>query len=66
MPVGRFDAPVFAATPPGIANTLYVVEQAGRIVVWQHGKVRARPFSDVGQNDSEEIDYLVRGTATHP
>jgi glucose/arabinose dehydrogenase len=45
--VGRFAAPVFAAAPPGVANTLYVVEQAGRIVVWQNGKVRARPFLDI-------------------
>ena len=45
--VGRFDAPVFAAAPPGVANTMYVVEQAGRIVAWQNGKVRARPFLDI-------------------
>jgi len=45
--VGRFDAPVFAAAPPGAANTMYVVEQAGRIVAWQNGKVRARPFLDI-------------------
>jgi glucose/arabinose dehydrogenase len=45
--VGHFDAPVFAAAPPGVRNTLYVVEQAGRILVWQNGKVRARPFLDI-------------------
>jgi glucose/arabinose dehydrogenase len=45
--VGRFDAPVFAAAPPGVDNTLYVVEQAGRIVVWENGKVRPRPFLDI-------------------
>jgi len=26
---------------------MYVVEQAGRIVAWQNGKVRARPFLDI-------------------
>jgi glucose/arabinose dehydrogenase len=45
--VGQFDAPVYAASPPGVQGTLYVVEQAGRIVVWRAGKVRARPFLDI-------------------
>jgi glucose/arabinose dehydrogenase len=45
--VGHFDAPVFATAPPGVKGVLYVVEQAGRIVVWQRGRVRAKPFLDI-------------------
>ena len=45
--VGRFEAPVYATAPPGVKGVLYVVEQAGRIVVWQNGKVRAQPFLDI-------------------
>jgi glucose/arabinose dehydrogenase len=45
--VGQFDAPVYAAAPPGVNNTLYVVEQAGQIVVWQNGKTRPAPFLDI-------------------
>jgi len=45
--VGRFEAPVYAAVPPGVSGVLYVVEQAGRIVVWQNGKTRSTPFLDL-------------------
>jgi glucose/arabinose dehydrogenase len=46
--VGQFDAPVFAAAPPGSpAGTLYVVEQAGRIMIWRNGRTVAQPFLDI-------------------
>jgi glucose/arabinose dehydrogenase len=45
--VGHFDAPVYAAAPPGLNGVLYVVEQAGVIGVWQAGKVRPQPFLDI-------------------
>ena len=45
--VGHFDAPVYAAAPPGVNGVLYVVEQAGEIVVWQGGRVRTQPFLDI-------------------
>ena len=45
--VAHFDSPVYATAPPGVAKVLYVVEQAGRILVWQNGKVRAKPFLDI-------------------
>jgi glucose/arabinose dehydrogenase len=45
--VGQFDAPVYATAPTGVRGVLYVVEQAGRIVVWRNGAVRARPFLDI-------------------
>ena len=45
--VGHFDAPVYAAAPPGVNGVLYIVEQAGEIVVWQGGRARPQPFLDI-------------------
>ena len=47
MPVGTFAAPVYATAAPGEPANLYVVEQAGRIMVLQSGKIRATPFLDI-------------------
>jgi hypothetical protein len=41
------DSPVAAVEAPGEPGRLYVVEQPGRIVVVERGKVRARPFLDI-------------------
>jgi glucose/arabinose dehydrogenase len=45
--VGRFDAPTYVTAPPGDRRRLFVVEQAGRILVVDRGRVRARPFLDI-------------------
>jgi glucose/arabinose dehydrogenase len=37
---------VYATAAPGEPGNLYVVEQAGRILVLQNGKVRTTPFLD--------------------
>jgi glucose/arabinose dehydrogenase len=46
VPVATFSAPVYATAAPGEPANLYVVEQAGRILVLQNGKVRTTPFLD--------------------
>lgn len=47
-PVVRgLDSPVFVTAAPGEPGRLYVVEQGGRIVVVEKGKVRAEPFLDL-------------------
>jgi glucose/arabinose dehydrogenase len=46
-PVATFAAPVYATWAPGEPTNLYVVEQAGRIMVLQNGTVRATPFLDI-------------------
>jgi glucose/arabinose dehydrogenase len=46
-PVATFVAPVYARSAPGEPTNLYVVEQAGRIMVLQNGAVRATPFLDI-------------------
>jgi glucose/arabinose dehydrogenase len=48
VPVVRgLDAPVAAVEAPGEPGRLYVVEQPGRILVVERGKVRSRPFLDI-------------------
>jgi glucose/arabinose dehydrogenase len=47
VPVATFAAPVYATSAPGEPGNLYVVEQAGRIMVLQNGRVRATPFLDI-------------------
>ncbi len=44
--VGQFAGPVYATAPAGQTGVLYVVEQAGRVMVLDHGKVRSAPFFD--------------------
>jgi glucose/arabinose dehydrogenase len=49
VPVAQFSAPVFATAAPGEPGNLYVVEQAGRIMVRQNGATRTTPFLDIRQ-----------------
>ena len=45
--VGRFDSPVFATSPPGDAQHLYIVQQGGKIVVLANGRRLSQPFLDL-------------------
>jgi glucose/arabinose dehydrogenase len=45
--ISGLSAPVFVTAAPGEPARLYVVEQGGRIVVVEGGKIRSRPFLDV-------------------
>ena len=45
--VATFGSPVYSTSAPGDPATLYVVEQAGRIMVFQNGRTRAAPFLDI-------------------
>jgi glucose/arabinose dehydrogenase len=45
--VAHFDAPVYATAAPGEPSRLYVVEQAGQIVVLEAGHIRGTPFLDI-------------------
>jgi glucose/arabinose dehydrogenase len=45
--VGTFSAPVYATSAPGEPSNLYVVEQAGRVLVLANGQPRATPFLDI-------------------
>jgi glucose/arabinose dehydrogenase len=45
--VGDFEAPLYVTAPPGDKRRVFVVEQAGRIMVVQGGKRLAQPFLDI-------------------
>jgi glucose/arabinose dehydrogenase len=45
--IGRFDAPVYVAQPPGERRRLFVVEQGGKIVVVRDGRALRTPFLDL-------------------
>jgi glucose/arabinose dehydrogenase len=45
--VAHFSAPVYATSAPGEPGNLYVVEQAGRILVLTNGHIRSAPFLDI-------------------
>ena len=47
VPVGSFQSPVFAISPPGDVHRLFVVEQPGTIRVVKDGAVLATPFLDL-------------------
>jgi len=45
--VGNFTSPVFITAAPGDSARLFVVEQAGRIVVLHHDTIQTRAFLDI-------------------
>jgi glucose/arabinose dehydrogenase len=47
VPVAKFAAPIYATSAPGEPGKLYVVEQAGRILVLENGSISPTPFLDV-------------------
>jgi glucose/arabinose dehydrogenase len=51
--IGEFDHPVYVAGAPGYPRLLFVVEQAGRIMVADGGRSLPRPFLDI----RDRVDY---------
>jgi glucose/arabinose dehydrogenase len=45
--IGRFASPVYVTSPPGDRRRVFVVEQAGRIMVVVGGRKRSTPFLDI-------------------
>jgi glucose/arabinose dehydrogenase len=45
--IGDFSSPLYVTAPPNDRRRLFVVEQAGRIVVVRGGKTLAQPFLDI-------------------
>ena len=60
------DAPVYVTSAPGAKNTLYVVEQPGRIRVAVNGKLRARPFLDIRSKVAYGDEQGLLGLAFNP
>jgi glucose/arabinose dehydrogenase len=45
--VGNFQSPLYVTAPPGDRRRIFVVEQAGRIVVVRGGRTLTKPFLDI-------------------
>jgi glucose/arabinose dehydrogenase len=45
--VGDFEGPLYVTSPPGDKRRIFVVEQAGRIMIVRGGKPVAQPFLDI-------------------
>jgi glucose/arabinose dehydrogenase len=59
-------APVFVTGAPGENGRLFVVEQAGRIVIVENGTVRSPAFLDVSGLTSKGGEQGLLGLAFHP
>lgn len=66
VPIGKFEAPVYVTAPRSEPGRLYVVEQAGRIVVLQGRKARAEPFLDLRGRISAGGERGLLSMAFHP
>ncbi len=64
--VRGLSAPLFVTNAPGEAGRLYIVEQAGKIRVWEKGKLRAAPFLDVSGLISSGGERGLLSVAFHP
>lgn len=61
-----FEQPIFVGAPAGERNRLYVVEQAGRIVVVERGRRRSEPFLDLASLVLSGGEQGLLGLAFHP
>jgi glucose/arabinose dehydrogenase len=61
-----FEQPVFVTGAKGEAGRLYVVEQAGRILVLQGGRRRAAPLLDIRSLVTSGGEQGLLGLAFHP
>lgn len=59
-------APLFLAAAPGEAGRLFIVEQAGRIVIHENGTVLSRAFLDITVLTSKGGEQGLLGLAFHP
>lgn len=62
---GRFRNPVYVASPRGDAR-LFVVEQAGRILVVKNGSTAAQPFLDISERVRSGGEQGLFSVAFHP
>ncbi len=60
------DQPTFAASAPGDASRLYVLEQTGRMLVLENGQARDQPFLDLRSELVSGGEQGLLGLAFHP
>ena len=58
--------PVAVEVPPGVTDKLYVVEQAGKILIWHKGKVQPKPLLDISGKVEDGGERGLLGLAFHP
>ena len=61
-----FRAPVYVTAPRSEPGRLYVVEQPGRILVLENGRVRSAPFLDIRSLVEYGSEQGLLGLAFHP
>jgi glucose/arabinose dehydrogenase len=61
-----FDSPTHVTAPASEPGRLYVVEQPGVIRVFDHGRIRARPFLDIKSRVSSGGERGLLSVAFHP
>ena len=64
--LGGFSQPVFAGAPRTEPGRLYVVEQAGRILVVDRGRRRSQPFLDIRSLVTSGGERGLLGLGFHP
>lgn len=64
--VGRFDQPLYVTAPPADRKRIFVVEQAGRIVVVRNGRRLSRPFFDLRRSVTAGGEQGLLGLAFAP
>lgn len=64
--IGSFESPIYVTGAPGFPQLLFVVERAGKIVVLDHGKRRARPFLDISSETTTEVERGLLSVAFPP
>jgi glucose/arabinose dehydrogenase len=57
---------LFVTAAPGQANRLYVVQQSGRILILDHGRLLKAPFLDISRSISSGGEQGLLGLAFHP
>ncbi len=64
--VGRFDQPLYVTAPPADRKRIFIVEQAGRIVVVRNGHKLARSFLDLRRSVTSGGEQGLLGLAFAP
>jgi glucose/arabinose dehydrogenase len=60
------DSPLHVAATPAEPNRIYVVEQAGRILAVEDGRVRPEPFLDIRERVTAGGEQGLLSVAFHP
>jgi glucose/arabinose dehydrogenase len=64
--IGEFESPIFVTGAPGYPQLLFVVERAGKIVVLDHGKRLAKPFLDISDQTTTDVERGLLSVAFPP